>query len=300
MPWFSLSMVLCRNHRGHQIPPLMPADAQEAGDAWGVCLLQWLRGQPATGLLTLVTSAHPTTTPSSESGTPSQTPCKTLPQPQTEQALVRSASQRYGNAPRQPPSNPTLDILLALDFILFCLQDNVNAWPGPLPSLPELHSLASAAAQQADVQGLPSAGLEALHVASSCMRGPQGAAGHSQRHKAVLAAWRQRLVLAVLVQGIDWQPLTALAQGQDSRAGSALEKALTAHTAAWQDQAAALLAGLDAAGIVVDQQVALQQLAVWEAALQAALLPGPGQPGKAEGDRLSRSHSAFSGKSLIR
>ena len=297
MQWRSVHGRKCRDH---QIAPAMCADAQGAGDAWAVCLLQWLHGQPAAGLLTLVTSDHLISNPPSDGGTPSQKPFKTLPQPQTEQAPVRSASRRHGNAPRQAQSHPTLDNVFALDFILFCLQDNVNLWPGPLPSLPELHSLASAAAQQADVQGLPGAGLEALHIASSCMRGLQGAAGASQRHAAVLAAWRQRLVLAVLVQGIDWQPLTALTQGQDSRPGRALQKALTAHTAAWQDQAAALLAGLHAAGVAVDQQVALQQLAIWEAALQAAVLPGPGQPRKADGDRLSRSHSAFSGKSLIR
>ena len=293
-------MVLCRESGGDQIPPVVSADAQEAGDAWAVCLLQWLRGQPAAGLLTLVTSDHLTGPPPADDGTPSQTPSRTLPQPQTEQALVRSATRRHGNAPRQAPPTPVLDSVFALDFVLFCLQDNLNVWPGPLPSLPELHSLATAAAQQADVQGLPGAGLEALHVAGSCIRGLQRAAGGGHRHAAVLAAWRQRLVLAALVQGIDWQPLTALTQGQEARPGSATQKALAAHTAAWQGQAAAILARLDAAGIAVDQQVALQQLAVWEAALQAAVLPRPGQPGKAEGDRLSRSHSAFSGKSLIR
>lgn len=120
------------------------ADAEEAGDPWGLAVLRWLLGEPVPAILALVSGATlPEPAPSAETCKNVPDPCKKVPDP----VLALTFMARLALA---APKLVTAD---------------VTPWQ-------ECWALACRAATCLDTGGLPLLALECLQVPSHLARIP--------------------------------------------------------------------------------------------------------------------------------
>lgn len=211
-------------------------DAQEEGDAWAMCLLSWLQGQPGTALQWLMPQEEP------EQASGSSTDRSIIPgqlgtAAASTSAWVQSSSSHRPHAPQgsaveteaRPDCSEAVQWSLALELVSCCLSASTPGWPGRLPSLQQLLQLAVQAAHCLEAEGHHVMALEAHQVASMCQQrlatsglqqqrpqrqqrppsrsSPQAQAPaqtdssvHQQQQQQVFAAWYQRLVTASLLR----------------------------------------------------------------------------------------------------
>ncbi len=181
---------------------LHDAGAQEKKDAWAVCMLTWLQGQPATALQGLMPKAEPDQA-SPESSDRSVTPgqlntslasvsgrdqpslsSSSIHGPTTGQ--IKSHGHKLNDAAASAAADESAgvshghdvsfqtgkhwDKALALDLLSYCLASGTTAWPGQLPTLGQLCQLAVEASHALEVTGHPVMALESLQIAQMCCK----------------------------------------------------------------------------------------------------------------------------------
>lgn len=194
----------------------MCAGAEEKGDAWAVCLLKWLQGQPGPALLSLFPQQNQfKSTPigSSHSSDRSITPGQlNTSQPSTPPPA--DAVNPAGSAVTTQASSEAF----ALDLVCYCLQSGTSSWPGQLPSVRQLCKLALQASHNLEAHGHHVMALESHQVVQICLQcleradntsalgsasngSSQGSSDDSnQQQQHMMGEWHDRLITASLLR----------------------------------------------------------------------------------------------------